>query len=372
MSLLRPRLRSLAPTLCGVATLGLLSAFTIVAGQAQTQPPAASASAPVASVVAPTVAASSSPASTIPPAASGLRARGARGSAAPAAPVATIPRDALPFVPKDFTAVNPKLPTLVIAGDSTAQTGDNAHRGWAALLNDYFDSTKINLVNPSIGGRSFRTFYHEGRWDQLVAGLKPGDIVMIQFGHNDGGNVHNANGRPDLPGMGDETESVTLANGTTEVVHTLGWYLKKFIADVRAKGATPVVMAATPYNHWLNGVFLHQPGDLSAVQKQIADDEKVLYLNHTDIIGDRYDQLGQEVVQPLFGDGILHTTTLGAIVNAEAFIAGIKALQIKTLTDALNDKGQVIAVYKPVPAKPALDWVPTIVPASAAASAAAK
>lgn len=350
---------SLPPTLCGLATLGLLSAFTIVVGQAQTQPPAASASAPAESAVAPASATSSASASTMPPAASGLRARGARGSAAPAAPVATIPRDALPFVPKDFTAVNPKLPTLVIAGDSTAQTGDNAHRGWGALLNDYFDTTKINLVNPSIGGRSFRSFYHEGHWAAVVAGLKPGDIVMIQFGHNDGGNATTStNGRPDLPGAGDETQTAADAKGAPEVVHTLGWYLKTYIADVRAKGAIPVVMAATPYNRWANGVFRHQPGDLSAVQKQIADDEKVLYLNHTDIIGDRYDQLGQKVVQPLFGDAILHTTTAGAIVNAEAFIAGVKALEIKTLTDALNEKGRAIAVYKPAPAPPAAALAP--------------
>jgi lysophospholipase L1-like esterase len=196
---------------------------------------------------------------------------------------------------------------------------------------------------------------------------------MIQFGHNDGGTVTTStNGRPDLPGAGDETQTGADAKGDPEVVHTLGWYLKTYIADVRAKGAIPVVMAATPYNRWANGVFRHQPGDLSAVQKQIADDEKVLYLDHTEIIGEHFDQLGQDAVRPLFNADGLHTTTLGAIVNAESFIAGIKALEIKTLTDALNDKGHAIAVYKPAPAKPAPDSVPTPVPAPASASAAAK
>ncbi len=348
----------------------MLVALTLVVSQAQDNPPTPSApigsGAPAAS--APAAASGSAETSSsaygTAPAASGARLnmRGtapggtaARGRGAPAAPIATIARDALPFSPKDYSKADPKLPSLVIAGDSTAQTGTNAQRGWAALLIDYFDTSKINLVNPSIGGRSFRTFYHEGRWKTLVDGLKPGDIVMIQFGHNDGGDIHAANGRADIAGDGDQTEDVTLANGTVETVHTLGWYLRTFIADVKAKGATPVVMSATPYNRanmWTNGVYRHAPGDLSAVQRKIAEELKVTYLDHTEIINEKYDQLGMAAVLPLSSDG-LHNTTLGAIINTEMFVAGIKELDLKVLTDALNDKGKAIPAHKPAPAKPA-------------------
>ena len=63
---------------------------------------------------------------------------------------------------------DPKLPTLFIAGDSTAaKNNDSDHRGWGAVLVDYFDTGKVNVVNRAIAGRSFRTYYGEG----ALAGL---------------------------------------------------------------------------------------------------------------------------------------------------------------------------------------------------------
>jgi lysophospholipase L1-like esterase len=279
-----------------------------------------------------------------PPPATRAGPRGAQGPA----PQSVSPRDSEPFTPNNFTSLKPNLPTLIIAGDSTADKGPDArHRGWAAVLIDYFDTNKINVVNRARGGRSCRSFVREGLWDELVAAVKPGDFVMIQFGHNDGGDVNNPNGRPDLPGTGDDTQTVQRRDGTSEVVHTFGWYNRKFFKDVRNKGGTAVLVAATPYNRWTNGKFVHQPGDLSEWARQVADQEKVLFLNHTDIIGARYDQLGEEAVRPFFPADFLHTSTPGAIVNAEMFIAGMKTLDIKPLVDMLNDKGRAIPAYKP-------------------------
>lgn len=265
-----------------------------------------------------------------------------------AAPVPTIPRDSGPWTPADFSKANSSLPSLVVVGDSTAQTGDPAHRGWAALLVDYFDQSKINLVNPSIGGRSFRSFTYEGRWDKVVAGLKPGDIVFIQFGHNDGtGNdITNPNGRPELGGIGEQTQDVTRADGKVETVHTYGWYARKYITEARAKGAIPVMMTSTVYNRWPNGVF-GRSGSNVAFARQVAEQEKVPLLDDTAIISDHYQTLGQDAVRPLFNADNLHTTTLGAIVNAEMFVSGVKALNLKPLVDALNDKGKALAAYQP-------------------------
>jgi lysophospholipase L1-like esterase len=273
-----------------------------------------------------------------------------RGGAArgPAAPQLMAPRDAQPYTPADFSSVDPKLPTLVIAGDSTADNGPDAwHRGWAAPLIDYFDTTKINVVNRSRGGRSFRSFTHEGLWDQLVAKIKPGDYVMIQMGHNDGGDINSPQGRADLPGLGEETQEVTRPDGTKEIVHTFGWYARKWIKDVRDKGAIPVVMSQTIYNRWTNGKYARNEPNIYKWAKQTAEQEKVLFLDHTNIIADRYEQLGQDAVRPYFAADTLHTTTYGAVVNAELFIAGVKQLDIKPLVDALNDKGKAIAAYKP-------------------------
>lgn len=258
-------------------------------------------------------------------------------------PQSVSPRDTEPWTPADFTALKAGLPTLIIAGDSTADKGPDAwHRGWAAPLIDYFDTTKINVVNRARGGRSSRSFVREGLWDQVVSAVKPGDVVMIQFGHNDGGDVKAANGRPDLPGTGGETQDITRPDNTVETVHTFGWYIRKFVRDVRAKGGAPVLMSTTVYNRWTEGHHAHKPGNIFTWAKQIADEEKVPFLDHGALISARYDQLGEANVKPFFAADPLHTTTHGAVVNAELFVAGARALDLKTITAALNEKGRSI------------------------------
>lgn len=78
------------------------------------------------------------------------------------------------------------LPTLWIADDSTLKS-NAPMRGWAQDLGTFFDPKKINVVNRAIGSRSSRTFFNEGKWKAIEGALKPGDFVIIQFGHNDVG-----------------------------------------------------------------------------------------------------------------------------------------------------------------------------------------
>ena len=71
---------------------------------------------------------------------------------------------------------------------------------------DYFDAAKINVVNRAVGGLSSRTYLTQGDWDRVLAMLKPGDFVMMQFGHNDGGPLDDAaRARGTLKGTGEET-----------------------------------------------------------------------------------------------------------------------------------------------------------------------
>ena len=172
------------------------------------------------------------------------------------------------WTPTDFTKANPALPTLIIAGDSTASTGDPDHRGWAAVLVDFFDKSKINIVNRAVGGRSFRTFYGEGKWKQITDALKPGDFVVIEFGHNDGGGANTSTGRGDVPGTGDDTADVTKRDGSTETVHSFGWYLRTFIRDTKAKGATPIVSTPTVRNAWKGDQIEQPPMEKNAAMGQ--------------------------------------------------------------------------------------------------------
>src|SRR5690606_27530605 len=74
----------------------------------------------------------------------------------PAYPQVTVARDSEPWTASQFDTLAPALPTLFLAGDSTADRGPDAwHRGWGAVLGDYFDTTRINVVNRARGGRSF-------------------------------------------------------------------------------------------------------------------------------------------------------------------------------------------------------------------------
>src|SRR6185503_3880272 len=142
--------------------------------------------------------------------------------AAPAPDVAKNPASAAP-------QINSALPTIFIAGDSTAARGRGEHQqGWAVPFADYFDLTKVNVVNRARGGRSSRTFVSEGLWDQLLADVKAGDVVLIQFGHNDGGAINDASrARGSLPGLGDESQEIdNQLTKNHEVVQTFGWYLR--------------------------------------------------------------------------------------------------------------------------------------------------
>jgi hypothetical protein len=253
-----------------------------------------------------------------------------------------IARDDAPFTIDRIGELNPALPTLFIAGDSTAATGNAVTRGWGAVLVDYFDTSKVNLVNRGIGGARFNTY--QGTWDQLLAAVKPGDFVVIQFGHNSG----------PLPGLGEETQEVPgRGGGSAAVTHTHGWYVRKFVADVREKKGIPIVMTLTLRDLWKDGKVerlkeqVPGQGGMSDWSRQVAAAEKALLVDHSNIIGDIYDKLGPDEADKLFGDHYLHTNTAGAIVNCEAFIAGLKAIPDMPLVNCLNEKGKAIAAYMP-------------------------
>ena len=112
----------------------------------------------------------------------------------------------------------------------------------------------FSVINCVIGGRSSRTFLTEGRWDAVMAHFKPGDFVLIQLGHNDGGKLNDDRCRASLKGIGEETEDIVRSTDQQpETVHSYGWYLRKFVTDTQAKGATPIVASLIPRNLWKDG-----------------------------------------------------------------------------------------------------------------------
>lgn len=89
-----------------------------------------------------------------------------------------------------LTAAMPdKTTTVFVIGDSTAAnkdtTGGKVERGWGMMLQNCFDADYIVVDNHAVNGRSSKSFLDEGRWDKVLSKIRPGDYVIIQFGHND-------------------------------------------------------------------------------------------------------------------------------------------------------------------------------------------
>ena len=226
---------------------------------------------------------------------------------------------------------DPKLPSLFLIGDSTVRNGRgdgrNGQWGWGEPIAGLFDKTKINVVSRALGGRSSRTYLTEGQWDRVLAMLKPGDFVMMQFGHNDGGAVNDTSrARGALKGIGEETEEIdNLLTRKHEIVHTYGWYLRKFIADARAKGATPIVCSLVPRKIWADGKIVRE--DYVQWAASVAQSEHAAFVDLNEIVARRYEELGPEKVNTLFADERTHTTLEGAEINAASVIAGLKGLK---------------------------------------------
>jgi rhamnogalacturonan acetylesterase len=233
--------------------------------------------------------------------------------------------------------LNPALPTLFIVGDSTAR--NQADLGWGDHFAHYFDTTKINIANRARAGRSSRSYYNEGLWANVLAEMKPGDFVLIQMGHNDGGDdpATDAKARSSVTGIGDETVQYPLprpfttgpiAGQTTETVHSYGWYLRKYIADTRAKKATPILLTVTIRNIWVHdsdgNLRIERDMGFRDYEYQIGAADTVSVIDMATVEADRLDALGPEKTALLFPIDHTHTSAEGAEANAESVVIALK------------------------------------------------
>jgi lysophospholipase L1-like esterase len=244
---------------------------------------------------------------------------------APPAPV-TPPQVNVPQDPP----LDPKLPTLFIVGDSTARNG--ADLGWGDHLAHYFDTSRINVANRSRAGRSSRSYMVEGLWDRDLAEMKPGDFVMLQWGHNDGGDLGGNKPRGSLPGDTDATQDVPQTTGVlagkTETIHTYGWYNRKYVADTIAWGATPMFLSMTIRNVWkpdANGVQrIERETNFNAIMKNIAGEKHLAFIDMATVEADRLEATGQEKSALLFPIDHTHTSAQGAELNAQSVVIALE------------------------------------------------
>lgn len=133
-----------------------------------------------------------------------------------------------------------KVVTIFMIGDSTMANKDTSggkqERGWGMMLQECFDEN-IRVDNHAVNGRSSLSFINEGRWDRVLEKLRPGDYVVIQFGHND------EKPKPDRH---------------TEPGSTFDANLEKFVRETRERGGIPIMMNAVVRRNF----FVRQTGDI--------------------------------------------------------------------------------------------------------------
>jgi lysophospholipase L1-like esterase len=154
------------------------------------------------------------------------------------------------------------IPTLHLAGDSTMSEKRPEKRpetGWGEYLAAQFQNGTVLVANHARNGRSTRTFIEEGRWQALLDSVKPGDYVLIQFGHND-----QSNEKPD--------------RYTPEADYRAN--LSRFVADVRAHKATPMLLTPIARRRFdVQGHLLDSHGAYPDIVRAVATEQHVALID---------------------------------------------------------------------------------------------
>jgi lysophospholipase L1-like esterase len=130
-----------------------------------------------------------------------------------------------------------------------------------------------------------------------------------------------------MGGIGDATvERENAETKQKEVVASFGAYLRRYIADIRAKGATPILCTLVPRNIWEGGTIARPASSHADWTRAVAAAEHVPLVDLNERIAQRYDALGATAVGQLFADGRVHTTAAGAEVSAGIVADALRAL----------------------------------------------
>lgn len=217
------------------------------------------------------------------------------------------------------------VPTLHLAGDSTMAEKRPEKRpetGWGEHLAAQFRSGTVRIANHARNGRSTRTFIEEGRWQALLDGVKPGDYVLIQFGHND-----QSIEKPD--------------RYTPETDYRAN--LSRFVADVRALKATPMLLTPVARRRFdAQGRLLDSHGAYPGIVRNLAAEQQVALIDMQQRSEAVLQEAGPERSKKLFlwlapnthpnyPNGVsdnTHFSPAGAERMAEQFASGLRALEL--------------------------------------------
>ncbi|HVJ39568.1 MAG TPA: cupin domain-containing protein [Stenotrophomonas sp.] len=184
---------------------------------------------------------------------------------------------ALPALAKDAPR------RILIAGDSTAaEYGPERapQTGWGQALQSWFDPAHWEVRNHAKGGRSARSFIEEGRLDAIDKDLRRGDVLLIQFGHNDA--------KFEDPSRYDDPQQA------------YPQYLSRYVALARQRGATPILVTPVSRLIYDFGSLLDTHGVYTTAMKQLAAEQKVALIDLNASSTDWVRALGEQAAKPYF------------------------------------------------------------------------
>lgn len=245
-------------------------------------------------------------------------------------------------------------PVLFLVGNSTMRTGtlgngNNGQWGWGYYAHEYFDENKITVENHALGGTSPRTFY-DGFWKPVVEAVRQGDYVFLELGHNDNGPIDSIRARSSYRPHGRleiAEDSTIIHNKITnkkETVYTFGGYIRRFISEIRAKGATPILFTLTPRNAYeadAPGKIQRKLADFTPAIFAIGEETGTPVIDLNDISATKLEKYGPWKTDYHFYLDKIHTSAYGARMNAQSAAEGILACddsQVAFLKSCLNDK----------------------------------
>jgi lysophospholipase L1-like esterase len=200
------------------------------------------------------------------------------------------------------------VPTIYIAGDSTStdQPGE-PFNSWGQMLPRFF-KPEIAVANHGESGESLRGFLGEKRWDKVLSIIKPGDYIFIQMGHND------------------QKEKGEGIGAFTSYENDL----KRFVADARQHGATPVLVTSmNRLNFDAEGKIVNTLGDYPEAVRQAAKEEKVALIDLNAMSKPFYEALGPEDAHLAFaGSDKTHHSNYGSYELAKCIVEGIRQARL--------------------------------------------
>lgn len=177
--------------------------------------------------------------------------------------------------------------TVYLVGDSTVcdhPAGPLA--GWGQMLPAFCDLSRVVVSNHAENGQSYRKFLRENRWDKVRASLRPGDVVIFQMGHNDQQEAREGDG----------------------AFTTFAAWMKRLVAETRARGATPVLVTPMHRKKFdAAGKLIEIGGDYPPAVRQVAKELNVPLVELRDASATLYESLGPAGCKPLFVDETHHT-----------------------------------------------------------------